>query len=240
MQSSQMQAITESQDNTTIQGVEKGTTKLLNEFCDVSVVKTGTQVQTFMSPSNSATSPFDTPPVATVDPVSSVVSLLKGSLEKKRLARQVNASEILKDTSFVISNIQPEVNLICNQNIQNEIYWPANKFHLVSSIQEQNSMNSKLEILLEPNTEEFVTSANQFRTATVSEEPSQSGSSMAVAAFSIGFDACDDLANSALPSDMQAVLKRSEALEKEVRSLKFNLSFMNRYGSFLSPETGSW
>lgn len=38
----------------------------------------------------------------------------------------------------------------------------------------------------------------------------------------------------ALPSDMQAVLKRSEALEKEVRSLKFNLSFMNRYGSFLS------
>lgn len=209
MQSSQMQAITESQDNTTIQGVEKGTTKLLNEFCDVSVVKTGTQVQTFMSPSNSATSPFDTPPVATVDPVSSVVSLLKGSLEKKRLARQVNASEILKDTSFVISNIQPEVNLICNQNIQNEIYWPANKFHLVSSIQEQNSMNSKLEILLEPNTEEFVTSANQFRTATVSEEPSQSGSSMAVAAFSIGFDACDDLANSAQTNSICESSRRS-------------------------------
>ncbi|KAG6538057.1 protein CYCLOPS-like [Zingiber officinale] len=314
MQNSQMQAITESQDNTTIIGIEQGPTKLSNEFCDDSVVEIGTQVQTFMSPSNSTTYPFDTPPVATADPVSSVVSLLKGSLEKKRLARQFNVSENLKDTSFVVSNIQPEVNLICNQNIQNEIYWSANKFHLVSSIQEQNPMNSKFEILLEPNTEEFVTSANQFRTAT-SEEPSQSGSSMAVAAFTIGFDACDDLANSAqtnsicessrrsmgnqnlnrkiieygehklqnnvkdetkkgnlvrlrsvnssvisvdkgdptkkrriersrkmaeakekslapaLPSDMQAVLKRCETLEKEVRSLKFNLSFMNRKDS---------
>lgn len=32
-----------------------------------------------------------------------------------------------------------------------------------------------------------------------------------------------------LPSDMQSVLKRCETLEKEVRSLKLNLSFMNRY-----------
>jgi len=31
-----------------------------------------------------------------------------------------------------------------------------------------------------------------------------------------------------LPSDMQSVLKRCENLEKEVRSLKLNLSFMNR------------
>ncbi|KAG5143054.1 hypothetical protein JHK82_018749 [Glycine max] len=31
-----------------------------------------------------------------------------------------------------------------------------------------------------------------------------------------------------VPSDMQAVLKRCETLEKEVRSLKLNLSFMNR------------
>ncbi|KAM1145341.1 hypothetical protein ACFX19_038004 [Malus domestica] len=31
-----------------------------------------------------------------------------------------------------------------------------------------------------------------------------------------------------IPSDMQSVLKRCENLEKEVRSLKLNLSFMNR------------
>ncbi|OMO89317.1 hypothetical protein CCACVL1_07917 [Corchorus capsularis] len=34
-----------------------------------------------------------------------------------------------------------------------------------------------------------------------------------------------------IPSDMQAVLKRCETLEKEVRSLKLNLSFMNRKDS---------
>lgn len=33
----------------------------------------------------------------------------------------------------------------------------------------------------------------------------------------------------AVPSDMQSILKRCENLEKEVRSLKLNLSFMNRY-----------
>ncbi|KAL2544352.1 uncharacterized protein Fot_13585 [Forsythia ovata] len=35
----------------------------------------------------------------------------------------------------------------------------------------------------------------------------------------------------AIPSDMQSILKRCENLEKEVRSLKLNLSFMNRKDS---------
>lgn len=34
-----------------------------------------------------------------------------------------------------------------------------------------------------------------------------------------------------MPSDLQATLKRCDALEKEVRSLKLNLSFMNRKDS---------
>ncbi|WVZ12149.1 hypothetical protein V8G54_016679 [Vigna mungo] len=34
-----------------------------------------------------------------------------------------------------------------------------------------------------------------------------------------------------VPSDLQTVLKRCENLEKEVRSLKLNLSFMNRKDS---------
>ncbi|XP_042425678.1 protein CYCLOPS-like [Zingiber officinale] len=278
----QMQAIIESQNNSTILGVAKGPTMLRNEFCDASMVETGTHVQTFMSLSDSATSPFDTLSVAAVDPNSSAVSILNGSLKNKRLSREVTSNEI--------SNIQPEVNHICNQ--------------------EQNSM-TKVEISLEPNTEAFLSPVNQFRTGTVSQEPSQSGSSTTVLAFSTGFDACDDLVNSAqtnsicestkrpiggqnwnhksvdygenmlqnnvkddrkkgnlirlgsvnssvisdkghptkkrlvelsrkyngkakerslapaLPSDMQAVLKRCETLEKEVRSLKLNLSFMN-------------
>ncbi|KAJ6962789.1 hypothetical protein NC652_001429 [Populus alba x Populus x berolinensis] len=35
----------------------------------------------------------------------------------------------------------------------------------------------------------------------------------------------------AIPTDMQSILKRCENLEKEVRSLKLNLSFMNRKDS---------
>ncbi|CAK9149364.1 unnamed protein product [Ilex paraguariensis] len=34
-----------------------------------------------------------------------------------------------------------------------------------------------------------------------------------------------------IPSDMQSMLKRCENLEKEVRSLKLNLAFMNRKDS---------
>lgn len=200
MQNSQMQAITESQNNSTILGVEKGPTKLRNEFCDASVVETGTQVQTFMSLSNSATSPFDTLSVAAVDPISSAVSMLKGSLENKRPAREI--------ISNVISNTRSEANIIFNQGIRNEIYWPADKFHLVSSLSVQNSMNSKNEISLEPNTEAFLTPANQFRNGTVSQEPSQSGSSTAMLAFSTGFDACDDLANSAQTNSICESSKR--------------------------------
>ncbi|KAF6175267.1 hypothetical protein GIB67_030485 [Kingdonia uniflora] len=35
----------------------------------------------------------------------------------------------------------------------------------------------------------------------------------------------------AVPTDVQSILKRCENLEKEVRSLKLNLSFMNRKDS---------
>ncbi|MCD9638674.1 hypothetical protein HAX54_022796 [Datura stramonium] len=35
----------------------------------------------------------------------------------------------------------------------------------------------------------------------------------------------------AIPSDMQSLMKRCENLEKEVRSLKLNLAFMNRTSS---------
>jgi len=42
-------------------------------------------------------------------------------------------------------------------------------------------------------------------------------------------DAKERSSTPVIPSDMQAVLKRCETLEKEVRSLKLNLSFMNRW-----------
>ncbi|CAL9063964.1 unnamed protein product [Musa banksii] len=312
MQNSQMQAIAEAQNNIVVAGIEKGRQQLTSDLCNISMGETASQLQTFMSPSNSATSPFDTP-LATVDMVSSVVSMLKDALETKKLGRQVDG-ETLEGSSYGLLNVQPEGNRICNQDATDQVLWPPNTFDFVSSIHEQNSRNSKFEKPLELNMDGFVTPANQFRTATISQEPSQSGSSTAVPTLSTGFEVCDDLSNSTqtisvcesskkhtgngnlnhktrenrekmlqsnfkddrkkgnpvlmgsvssgvledkgdstkkrrversrkmaeakernlapmLPSDMQSVLKRCETLEKEVRSLKLNLSFMNRKDS---------
>ncbi|THU63694.1 hypothetical protein C4D60_Mb01t18520 [Musa balbisiana] len=312
MQNSQIQAIAEAQNNIVVAGVEKGRQQLTSDLCDISMGETASQLQTFMSPSNSATSPFDAP-LATVDMVSSVVNMLKDALETKKLGRQVDG-ETLEGSSYGLLNVQPEGNIICNQDATDQVLWPPNTFDFVSSIHEQNSRNSKFEKSLELNMDGFVTPANQFRTATISQEPSQSGSSTAVPTLSTGFEVCDDLSNSTqtisvcesskkhtgngnlnhktrenrekmlqsnfkddrkkgnpvlmgsvssgvledkgdstkkrrversrkmaeakernlaptLPSDMQSVLKRCDTLEKEVRSLKLNLSFMNRKDS---------
>ncbi|CAL9072425.1 unnamed protein product [Musa textilis] len=312
MQNSQMQAIAEAQNNIMVAGVEEGRQQLTSDLCNISMGETASQLQTFMSPSNSATSPFDTP-LATVDMVSSVVSMLKDALETKKLGRQVDGAT-LEGSSYGLLNVQPEGNRICNQDATNQVLWPPNTFDFVSSVHEQNSRNSNFEKPLELNMDGFVTPANQFRTATISQEPSQSGSSTAVPTLSTGFEVCDDLSNSTqtisvcesskkhtgngnlnhktkenrekmlqsnfkddkkkgnpvlmgsvssgvsedkgdstkkrrversrkmaeakernlapmLPSDMQSVLKRCETLEKEVRSLKLNLSFMNRKDS---------
>ncbi|KAJ6845983.1 STE20-like serine/threonine-protein kinase [Iris pallida] len=51
-----------------------------SSFGDISMNVMPNQLQTFMSPSNSSTSAFNAPPVSTVDTVSSVVHMLKGSL----------------------------------------------------------------------------------------------------------------------------------------------------------------
>ncbi|KAJ8498067.1 hypothetical protein OPV22_008619 [Ensete ventricosum] len=312
MQNSQVQAIAETQNNIIVPGVEKGRQQLTSNLYNISMGENASQLQTFMSPSNSATSPFDTP-LATVDMVSSVVNMLKDALETKKLGRQVDG-ETLDGSSYGLLNVQPEGNRICNQDATNQVLWPPNTFDFVSSVHEQNSRNSKFEMPLELSMDGFITPANQFRIATISQEPSQSGSSTVVPTLSAGFEVCDDLSNSTqtisvcesskkhigngnlnhktrenrekilqsnfkddgkkgnpvlmgsvssgvsedkgdstkkrrversrkmaeakernlapmLPSDMQSVLKRCEVLEKEVRSLKLNLSFMNRKDS---------
>ncbi|KAJ0964431.1 hypothetical protein J5N97_029553 [Dioscorea zingiberensis] len=288
-----------------------------NNFCDVSMGEMPTQLHSFMSPSNSSTSPFNTPPMATVDTVSSVVSMLKGTLERKKLGNQVD-KETLEGNSFGFSTA-PEVasNIGSHQDVDNQLFEPTIPFHMVSSIH-MNDLGKlpKVGTSLELNVEGFVNSANQIHLGMVSQEPSQSESSAAAPVISTGFDVCDGPAQSAqtvsvsensrkhigngtsecgskarefrermlennlkddrkkgnlvrmgsvssggtvdkgdptkkrrversrkmaeakernstpaLPSDMQSVLKRCENLEKEVRSLKLNLSFMNRKDS---------
>lgn len=284
-----------------------------SNFCDISVAEMPDQLQTFMSPSNSSTSPFNTPPMGTTDTVTSVVSMLKGTLERKKLGNQVD-KENLEGSSFGFYNIQ-EVPANISSDQDNQVVEPPRTFYMVSPVQVSGNFAS-VERSAGLNIEGFVTPANQIQMSAMSREPSQSESSAAAPAVSTGFEVCDGPANSGqafsvcessrkhigsgtsdhgskakdfrdkifennlkndrkkgslvrmgsvssggladkgdptkkrrversrkmaeakernltptLPSDMQSVVKRCENLEKEVRSLKLNLSFMNRKDS---------
>nr|CAB3466761.1 unnamed protein product [Digitaria exilis] len=268
-----------------------------------------TPVQTpkFVSPSSSSTSPLDNPQVMAQDTVTSVVSMLKDTLERKKLGSHAN-NDASAGNSFGFYD---------TQQFQQNIIGGTDIFPLVSTSQVQDSpMLSRVERPMEPNHGNFIAPANQVWFGAPSREPSHSGSSTAMTAHSAGFEVCDELplmgqamsvcestrknaangttdcrpkgkeyrervlkdnvkddrkkaaltrmgsvtseqaadngdptkkrrversrkmaeakersSTPVIPSDMQAVLKRCENLEKEVRSLKLNLSFMNRKDS---------
>ncbi|BAF18528.1 Os06g0115600 [Oryza sativa Japonica Group] len=269
---------------------------------------TPSQTPTFVSPSSSSTSPLDNPHIVAQDTITSVVSMLKDTLERKKLSSHANG-----DTSSGIS-----FGFYDSQHFQQNILGGTDIFPLVTTSQIQDSvMLPKVERPTEQGSGNFVAPANQVWLGTASREPSQSGSSTAIPAPSAGFEVCDDLppigqamtvcestrTNAAngngtadcrskgkdfrerilkenlkddrkkgsltrmgsisseqadkgdptkkrrversrkmaeakersstpvIPSDIQVVLKRCETLEKEVRSLKLNLSFMNRKDS---------
>ncbi|XP_038973557.1 protein CYCLOPS-like [Phoenix dactylifera] len=319
MQNMQKPAVAENPNNAAGQGADRMKQEFMStsNLCGISVDEMSNQLLNFMSPSNSSTSPLDAPPKATVDAVSSVVSMLKGTLERKKLGNQAN-KENLEGSSFgFYSAQQVPANLSSKSRCSKSGSWTIQQ--LSTGILCPNARFRNLptaERSIELNMEGFVTQTSQVQMGTMSQEPSQSGSSAAAPTFSTGFDVCDGPAHSGqttsvcessrkhvgngtpnhgikakecgerifennikderkrgslvrmgsvssagsvdkgdptkkrrversrkmaeakernaaptLPSDMQAVLKRCENLEKEVRSLKLNLSFMNRKDS---------
>uniref|UniRef100_A0ACD6ACZ7 Uncharacterized protein n=1 Tax=Avena sativa TaxID=4498 RepID=A0ACD6ACZ7_AVESA len=265
------------------------------------------QTSTFVSPSCSSTSPLDSPHMVGQDTVTSVVSMLKDTLERKKHSSHTN-NDTPHGNSFGFYD---------NQQFQHNILGGTDIYPLVATSHVQDSLVfPEVEGPMEPNALNFVTPANQIWVSVASREPSQSGSSTAMTAQSAGFEVCDELrpmgnglsacestrrnaangtadcrstgteyrekvlkdnlkddkkrvtlsrmgsisseqavdrgdptkkrrvertrkmaeakersSTPVIPSDMQAVLKRCENLEKEVRSLKLNLSFMNRKDS---------
>ncbi|XP_072993224.1 protein CYCLOPS-like [Typha latifolia] len=282
--------------------------------CDNSMDDMCNQMQAFISPSNSSTSPFDTP-ITTVDKVSSVVTMLKGTLEQKKLGYRADkeASQSSSLGFYTAKQIQP--NMSSDQDPDCSTLGASDTFQLMSFVQVQNSMSlAKVERSVEQYTESVVTQPNHILMGII--QPSQSGSCTAAPALSASFEVCGDPTESgqaisicesakkyagngtsdygsktreygekvskdsltydrkkgnlarvgsissgcsvdigdptkkrrversrkmaeakernltpSLSSDMQAVLKRCENLEKEVRSLKLTLSFMNRKDS---------
>lgn len=318
MQNSQMATLPQASNNIPVYNgskVKQEFTEAAN-FCDISMAEMSNQMHSFMSPSNSSTS-FNAPPRATGDNVSSVVSMLKGTLERKKLNCKVEKEMMEGSSSNLFSSQEAVPNIASNQDTGNQVTRPSTSFRMVSPMQVTGVSNlARVEKSLELSMEGFLTQANQTHMEAASQEPSLSESSTAAPEPSAGFDGCDGPTHSghtisncvisgrhvgdgtsdyelkandyrermfensfkdsakksnlvrmgsissttsvdtadptkkrrversrkmaeakerssipAMPSDMQAVLKRCENLEKEVRSLKLNLSFMNRKDS---------
>ncbi|XP_027913610.1 protein CYCLOPS-like isoform X1 [Vigna unguiculata] len=313
---------TEMQNAQTKQGIESmsiapqhvDTTKQeianFNGFDYITVCEIPSQKGSFMSPSNSSSSTFHAHQMVNADKVSSCVSMLKGTLQRKRLWNQVE-KEAAGDSGL------------------NGLFCPQEPIFQTGFSEEQENWNHQKLInvqgasagqIKDPGvyfaSDGFANQTNQTYVANVSREPSQSESSAAAPVISSGLDACEGPSNSnqnlcesswkqvgvsrssentqnrvkgvreqimdnikddrkrkslerygsvtsavseekgdstkkrrversrnrmaeakernltpSVPSDMQTVLKRCENLEKEVRSLKLNLSFMNRKDS---------
>ncbi|XP_020242384.1 STE20-like serine/threonine-protein kinase [Asparagus officinalis] len=267
-----------------LNGVNQGFNHTIN-FNDVSGAETANQLQSFMSPSNSSTSAFNTHPVANVDNVSSVVNMLKCALEQKKLGNQEN-KETLEGSSFSFYNSQEiPVNISADQNGVNQTLEPPRTFHGVNQIQPgamsqepsqsessavapalstgcDNAINSGQTFSVCESTRKNISNGNSAHASKAKEYRERilennlkddrkkrnivrMGSVSSCGSVDKGDptkkrrversrkmqEAKERSSTPTLPSDMQSVLKRCETLEKEVRSLKLNLSFMNRKDS---------
>ncbi|KAG9452874.1 hypothetical protein H6P81_005778 [Aristolochia fimbriata] len=295
-----------------------GTLSTMDGSSDALIGDVTGQQGTLLLPSNSSLSPFSTPTMPTQDAVSSVVSMLKGTLERKKLSNHVD-KEFVGASSFAYYGSQEGIaTMTSDHELINQMPSSLATIQGASLMQLKDFGNLQtVEECVEIDIENFVAPVNPVQLTSVSQEPSQSESSAAAPVLSTGIDVCDGPTSSgqtlsvcensrkqigngnanhgskakefrerifesnekderkqrgslirmgsltaggtvdkgdptkkrrversrkmaeakerimtpAISSDMQAVLKRCENLEKEVRSLKLNLSFMNRKDS---------
>ncbi|KAK7407067.1 hypothetical protein VNO78_08708 [Psophocarpus tetragonolobus] len=279
-----------------------------NGFDYITMTELSSQKGSFMSPSNSSSCTFHTHQLVDADKVSYSVSMLKGTLQRKRLGNQVEKESAGDSLNGLFCPQEP---LFQNDSNERQENWSHQNLINVQGASTGQMKDPGLYII----SEGFVNQTNQAYVGNASREPSQSESSAAAPVTSSCLDACEGPNNSnqnlcesswkpvgvsrssentqnrvkgvreqimdnikddrkrrslerygsitsavsedkgdttkkrrversrkmaeakernltpSVPSDMQAVLKRCETLEKEVRSLKLNLSFMNRKDS---------
>ncbi|XP_020551839.1 uncharacterized protein LOC105161837 isoform X4 [Sesamum indicum] len=243
-----------------------------NGFNDISTYENPNRFNPFLSPSNSASSTFDNPQVGDLDKISSVVSMLKGTLERKKLVHQVG-KEVIDDSSLDYYSPGEVVlgNTSLNQSQQIHAYENQGTFPDLSTlgVTETRVLQTIEESLMEAQAPTVCESSrnqmgsgrspeDSLRTKGVREhihdnsreDQKKGGLIRYGSATSAGSadrgdptkkrrversrkmaEAKERSSTPAVASDMQAILKRCENLEKEVRSLKLNLAFMNRKDS---------
>jgi len=118
------------------------------------------------------------------DTVTSVVSMLKDTLERKKHSSHAN-NDTPHGSSFGFYD---------NQQFQHNILGGTDIYPLVATSHVQDSLVfPEVEGPMEPNALNFATPTNQIWVSAASREPSQSGSSTAMTAQSAGFEVCDEL-----------------------------------------------
>ncbi|KAG9159148.1 hypothetical protein Leryth_026887 [Lithospermum erythrorhizon] len=275
----------------------------LNGFRHIAMNEGVNHLNEFASPSNSSSSAFNAPQIVAADNISSVVSMLKGTIERKKLGHNPD-KEAVDESYFGYygTEVLDHMNLY---ETQDHTYDTQGNLHNVILLQESEAdVLPEVEGSFNANLDSNLVNINPTQMSVVSQEPSHSGSSTAAPVVSTAHDPYDDVNNStqettvcqssrkqngnakertydnsrhggkkqclvrhgsvtsagsvdqgdptkkrrverskkmaeakgrnsapAIPSDIQSLLKRCENLEKEVRSLKLNLAFMNRKDS---------
>ncbi|KAH0452003.1 hypothetical protein IEQ34_019302 [Dendrobium chrysotoxum] len=198
MQSSQMATIAQEPNNIPLDGTNKIQLEFTNanSFGSIQMVEMSNQMHSLMSPSNSSTS-FNTPQIAKPDKVSSVVCMLKGTLERKKLNNRGD-KEVMEGSSYgMLGSHEAVPNIRTDQGFDSHVAGSLTSFHMVSPMKVTSSGNlASVEKSLEPSMESFPTLANQTRMVAASRELSQSESSTVAPALSTGFEACDGPAHS--------------------------------------------
>ncbi|XP_058189022.1 protein CYCLOPS-like [Rhododendron vialii] len=148
------------------------------------------QFSSFMSLTNSSSSTFNTANADNVDKISSVVGMLKGTLERKKLTNPTERG-ITEDSSLGHYCAQEVLGETClNQGQGN--YFIHEKPRMFEDPGVLQSSNGSLVMEFEG----FVTPPNPMQMNMLSRETSQGESSAATPVVSAGFEACDGPSNS--------------------------------------------
>lgn len=169
----------------------------LSGFDYLSMCELPSQKGSFMSTSNSSSSTFNTHQLGDADKVSSCVSMLKGTLQRKRLSSQLE-NEVTEDAFNGLFSLQEPLFQTGfndgqeNWNHQNLVNFQADFTGQVKDAGVMQTLEGTTNLVIDS----FANQANQIHGGTASGEPSQSESSAAAPVISSGLDACEGPSNS--------------------------------------------
>lgn len=157
------------------------------------------QLGSFVSPSNSSSSTFEAQNVDAADKISSVVSMLKGTLERKKLSGHCHTTiEALEDSS---AGIYGAHEVLCNSSLNHmlggHVYEKQDAFFQVNDTGVFQAVGGSLDAKLE----DAMAPTSLIQMGAPSQELSQSESSVVPLVISTGFDICDGSSNTYQPQN---------------------------------------